>query len=438
MEIIIVGAGIGGLSASLALAHSPSSQPHKITIIESASVLAEIGAGIQLTPNATRCFFKWGLGPSLLAHSVLPATFNVRRDTSDELLSGVPLSTFEEQYSGPYLVVHRADLHRIMHEHAVEKGVKIRLGSRVTTYDFDGGEITLASGEVIKADLIVACDGIKSFARGKFLGTGAEEVPNQWIEPTGWAAYRLIAPVSKLAENPLTVELSTSHGANCWSGAMRSTMTYLVKDATALNIVLSHPDNVDTSSWTSEQYKAEIRKTFADVSPTVQALLEATNPEVQNWPVYQVKTLPKWVSETGKFVMMGDAAHGMAFYLSMGVSLAVEDGESLAVCIEKMESEGAGSESAGLKHAMHIFEYVRKRRAEAVRDASLHAGKMLHLVPGEARDIRDRAMSGDGRSGEDDKRERFFVEKTAYGLADGQIRDWCYGYDVRKEVEKEW
>ncbi|PVH69267.1 FAD/NAD(P)-binding domain-containing protein [Cadophora sp. DSE1049] len=431
MEILIIGAGIGGLSTALSLALS--NPQNTITILESSPTLAALGAGVQLTPNSTRSFWKWGLGPSILAHSIIPSSFNIRRDTDDSLLSSVPFGDFGERYGAPYVVVHRADIHRILHEACVKAGVRVRLGCRVVGYEVEGGGVTLEGGEEVRADLVVACDGIKSLARSAFLGIGDGDGEGKWEEKTGWAAYRCMAPVDKLKANSLTEHLGRDYNCNCWTGDGRVVMTYLVKEAQMLNVVLSHRDDVDTTGWTSEQFKTEIGKTFKDISPSLQALLSVTNPEVQNWPIYQVKTLPKWTSESGKFVLMGDAAHAMAFYLSMGVSMAVEDAETLTECISLMQTRGGG-----LSHAMSVFEKVRKKRAEAVRDASLHAGNMLQLSKGDKRDARDRALAVDGLIEEIGERENFYLDKVSYGIGDRNIRDWCYGYDIRKEIEAAW
>ncbi|KAH6667252.1 salicylate hydroxylase [Halenospora varia] len=413
MEIIVVGAGIGGLSSALSLTLAG----HTTTVLESSPTLAEVGAGVQLTPNSTRSFWKWGLGPDILSHAVLPSSFNIRRDTHDSLLRSVSFKEFEKRYGAPYIVIHRADIHRILFEHGVKAGVKLRLGCKVV------------DGERLSADLVVGVDGIKSFARGEFLA----DFRDKWEEKTGWAAYRLMAPVEALKSNPLTEFLSQDCNCNCWIGDDRLVMTYLVKNAQMLNIVLGHPDDVDTSDWTSEQCKAEIGRAFEDSSPSLQALLAITNPEVQNWPIYQVRSLPRWVAKSGRFVLMGDAAHAMAFYLSMGVSMAVEDAETLTECISLMQKR---NESLG--HAMGIFEKVRKRRAEAVRDASLHAGNVLQLRRGPEQETRDRALRSDGVEEEASQTDEFYVKKMSYGIADQEIRDWSYGYDVLKQVEAEW
>jgi salicylate hydroxylase len=201
-------------------------------------------------------------------------------------------------------------------------------------------------------------------------------------------------------------------------------MAYMVKGAQWLNIVFSHRDDVETSDWTSDQYQRELKKQYGHWDPTVQALLEHASTKIENWPVEQTVDLPRWTSISGKFVLAGDAAHSMAFYLSMGVSMAVEDAAALAECLRLHEVE-----SLPLAEAMQLFETVRKGRAEAVRDASLHAGQVLQKAPGPLRDDRDEAMRSDGRFAFTGYGESF-LQRNSYGIADELVRDWCYGYDV--------
>jgi salicylate hydroxylase len=424
MQVIVVGAGIGGLSVALSLAISG----HQVTILESAPTLAEIGAGVQLTPNSTRYFWKWGLGPDIQASSVFPNAFNVRQDKNGELLGRVPFKDFEARYGGSYIVIHRADIHRILHEHAVRAGAKLRLSSKVIRYDFEGGRVELASGEELQGDLVIAVDGINSFARRSFL----PEV-GDGLEKTGHAAYRTMAPVDAVKANPKTAHIVAKHDCNCWVGEKRLIMTYMIKNAQKLNLVLSHPDDVDTSDWTSERYQTELQELYGKWDPSVRALLSLASPDIQNWPIYQVKTLPKWTSKSGKFVLMGDAAHAMAFYLSMGVSMAVEDAEALTTCLSLRERNNASP-----AQAMNVFETVRKARAEAVRDASLHAGNVLQLLRGPEQEHRDRALREDGLNVLSEDVDDFWLSRTSYGIADRKIRDWCYGYDVKARVYEEW
>jgi salicylate hydroxylase len=136
-------------------------------------------------------------------------------------------------------------------------------------------------------------------------------------------------------------------------------------------------------------------------------------------------------------VLMGDAAHAMAFYLSMGVSMAVEDAEALAECLRMGEERGEG-----LGKVMGVFEGVRKGRAESVRDASMHAGDVLQ-VSGEEVKERDQWIGRDGvveggMEGQGEGEEEFWLKELRYGIADRRIREWCYGYDVAEEVKRAW
>lgn len=295
-----MGAGIGGLSAALSL----SLAGHKVIILESAPALAEIGAGVQMTPNATKCFWKWGMGADISANSALPEAFNIRRGSDGELLGRVPFGQFREQYGAPYISIHRAEIHRILHRHAIRAGAEVRLGSRVIHYDFEGGSVRLVTGERLEADLVVAADGVNSVARKAFLpeiGDG--------LEKTGWAAYRSMVPVEKIKANPMTAHVVKRHTCDCWSGDQHCVVSYLVNNGSMLNMAFSHPDDVDASGWTSEQCSAELKRLYSGWNPTLAALLDMADPFPQNWPLLQVKSLPTWKSNSGKFVLMGDVSH---------------------------------------------------------------------------------------------------------------------------------
>lgn len=208
-----MGAGLAGLSTAIAFAHAET--PHKVLLLESASQLAEVGAGVQLTPVATRQFLRWGLGPSLLAAAAIPESWSLRRGSDGTVLNRVPMKTLGNEYGAPYIVVHRADLHRILHEHAVQKGVEIRLRSAVEAYGMEEGWVMMGSGERLKADLIVACDGINSKARKQLLQYhGSSEVES--VEPTGWAAYRAMVDVKDVQADPQIAEIVAEHAGNCW------------------------------------------------------------------------------------------------------------------------------------------------------------------------------------------------------------------------------
>lgn len=215
MQIIVVGAGLAGLSTALAITRSTTK--HHVILLEAASALAELGAGVQLTPVATRQFKAWGLEPQLLAASALPQAWNLRRGSDGEVLNRVEMGKFGKWYGAPYVVVHRADLHKILHEAVVARGVELRLNSRVQEYAVEDGWVRLESGEKLQGDLVVACDGINSSARTQLLKSVNSALRrDQELEETAWAAYRLMADVNDVRKDPLTKEIVGEHSGNCW------------------------------------------------------------------------------------------------------------------------------------------------------------------------------------------------------------------------------
>ncbi len=155
MEIIIVGAGIAGLSLALALSRAH----HHVVVLEAAPALAELGAGVQMTPLAMRYLFAWGMRDDLVAASIVPAAMRVRDSASGEVLAEIPTGAMEARYGAPYLVVHRAVLHNLLHKHAVAAGAQLRLDSRVVHYDFAAGAVDLHDGTRVTADLVIGADG---------------------------------------------------------------------------------------------------------------------------------------------------------------------------------------------------------------------------------------------------------------------------------------
>lgn len=155
MRVIIVGAGIAGLSLAIALSQSK----HHVTILDSAAELEELGAGVQMTPQAVRYFFQWGLQDDVLAQSYTPEQMIIKDFKDSRVLSTVPTGKMAEEYGAPYILIHRGNLLAILHRHALKAGAQLRLSSRVVKYSFEEGAIELQNGEKLQADLVVAADG---------------------------------------------------------------------------------------------------------------------------------------------------------------------------------------------------------------------------------------------------------------------------------------
>lgn len=178
---------------------------------------------------------------------------------------------------------------------------------------------------------------------------------------------------------------------------------------------------------------------------SVQQLLDHSLPKIVNYPVYAVPPLPNWIHPSGRFTLLGDAAHAMAFYLSMGVSLAVEDAVSLATVLDLACPNPTVPDSENMQGALSVFEEVRKRRAENVQRASLRAGDSFHVADGKEREVMYELMrhTNENFNVLPDNLEVAVEEEIQYdtaraigGLANKKTRDWCYSYDAVADVTR--
>lgn len=219
LHILIVGCGLGGLAAAHTLAHAG----HKITLVESAAAIGEVGAGIQVTPNVSKLLHRWGLGEALDKVGVIPEAICFRRYATGERVGWTKWGESMEQYGAPYYHIHRADFHKLLFDLAVPN-MTLRLKSTVVSIDpsSESPSVTLQSGEVIKADLIIGADGVKSYVQQVVLG---------YVNPaqaTGDAAYRAIIPTSVLEADPELKPFVDTPEMTGWMAPGRHLMAYCI------------------------------------------------------------------------------------------------------------------------------------------------------------------------------------------------------------------
>ena len=213
LDVIIVGAGIAGLAAALAI-HDAG---HHVTVLEGASVLREIGAGVLISSNATRELIRWGLEDDLRDVIVQSRVSRVLRWDDGKVLSEVRMdpSFALKKYDAPVWMLHRADLHTAMLKKAQSLGIEIRLGSKVIDADVANASITLASGEVLDCDFIVGADGVRSKMRDLI---SQKSVP---ALPTGDYAFQFALEIEKYKDDPVIAPLVAGHATTAWWGPGR-------------------------------------------------------------------------------------------------------------------------------------------------------------------------------------------------------------------------
>ncbi|KAF1922892.1 FAD/NAD(P)-binding domain-containing protein [Didymella exigua CBS 183.55] len=415
LDIIVAGAGLGGLSVAVALAR----KGHKVRVYEQTVTLAEVGAGIQIPSNSSRLLHKWGLEPFLKDKVVEPETITFRRwenGTPVGLTRLVP--DFRRSFDAPYWVVHRAHFHQALRDLARSLGVELHLSSRVKSYDPTTPSLTLENGAVHTADLIVGADGLKSLARKSILSNTKETPP-----VSGYAAYRATVSVDQIAADPDLSWLTSRPNLNVWIGDNRHVMTYMISGGEKFNMVLSHPETTEPHTWNKDTTLQDMRSHFEGWDPALLKLMSLIDFTLK-WPLLSASPLNRWVHEDAKMLIMGDAAHAMVPYMSQGAAMAVEDAAAFAAVLEQI------SDRSELPRALSVFEKVRKLRTSQMQEASLINAKLWHFADGPEQRARDAAMAPEVQG-------IHFIESPNQ-WSDPQTQIWCYGYDAEEEVLKGW
>ncbi|KAL2816520.1 hypothetical protein BJX63DRAFT_430215 [Aspergillus granulosus] len=382
LRIIIVGGGIAGLAAAIAL----RKDERNITILEQSPISTEIGATISLQPNASKIVEQqWGLASALKERgSMVDEAFEVY-NLDGELQMRIPLST-KAKYGAERMMYHRADLHTALKERAT--GVEftgrpavLKTSSRVVGCDPAKGIVELADGEVLSADLIIGADGIKSAIRQHVL---EEEV---LARPTGLSAYRMMVPTEELArETDFAKVIDPRRGCTTMViGRDRRLIMGPARNGTIYSVVALVPDenmNEDPAktSWTTRGDHDKMMATFADFplwaqKPLLLAKTSASESGLGLWQLRDLDPLPTWVR--GRAILIGDAAHAMLPTQGQGASQAIEDAEALGAFFEGLE-ENTSNSSVSLGDVERIHKAILKcryERASTIQAYSRQAAK---------------------------------------------------------------
>ena len=356
MHVLVAGGGIGGLSAALSLARSG----FEVDVFEQAPEFGEIGAGIQLSPNATRVLHHLGLATALEARAFLPERTEFRAWKTHRLISTNPLGeTVRAAYGFPYYHIHRGDLLAVLVEAAQRiPAINLHTSAPVSSFvqEANGVRVTAAGAEHRGAALIGA-DGIHSTVRAGLFGPEAPTF-------TGNVAWRALVAASSLPAE-LIPPVTT-----VWWGPAGHFVCYYVRGGTLLNCVcVREKEGWEVESWTERGDYAELKQDFAGWNDSVQALLDnADRDALYKWALHDRAPMPRWGS--GAVTLLGDACHPTLPFMAQGAAMAIEDGAVLAACLR-----GASDVPAALGR----YESLRKDRTAGIQRGSRRNARLFHL-----------------------------------------------------------
>jgi salicylate hydroxylase len=374
--LIIAGAGIGGLTAALALAEAG----FRVVVLDQAVRLLETGAGLQLSPNAARVLLGLGLGERLKPFVATPQAIRVMAARSGRELLRITLETAELRYGAPYWVVHRGDLQTVLLAAVADHpDISLELGRKVDDFAIHPNGVTVhaprrgAAAEEFGTALIGA-DGLWSSVRARL----GEDTPLRFA---GCVAWRSTVPAEKV---PSEFREPNIH---LWLGRDSHLVHYPVRAERAINIVAIARDPWQHPGWSAESEAAEVSARFAapDWSSRPRELL-AVPERWTKWALYDRAPLKRW--GRGPVTLLGDAAHPMLPFLAQGAAMAIEDAAVLTSCL--------GKPPAQLASAMRIYEAQRRPRTAKIQRAARLNASLYHLSgpPALLRDIALAAIGG--------------------------------------------
>lgn len=359
--ILIAGGGIGGLAAALGLAQKGYSS----LVLERSSKLGEIGAGIQLGPNAFHAFDYLGVGDAARNMAVYIDKLRLMDALSGEEITHVPLDdVFRKRFGNPYAVIHRGDLHRVLADACIENPlVTIRTSAEVVSYTQDEThvQVTLANGETVSGNGLIGADGLWSKVREQVVGDGAPRV-------AGHTTYRTVIPTEQMPED------LRWNAATLWAGPKCHIVHYPLSDWKVFNLVVTYHNDAHEPEAGVPATVDEVRQGFDHIHARPRQIIE-NGSNWKRWVLCDRDPIRKWVD--GRVVLLGDAAHPMLQYMAQGACMAMED----AVCLShEMETSGGDLETAFVAYRDHRAD----RTARVQIQSRLTGDHIYHPADGHA------------------------------------------------------
>ena len=386
-SVAVIGGGIGGLAAALSLLRLG----FDVHVYEQTRSLRDVGAGIQISPNASRILRRLGLADASTVHGVTPLALHQRRWDDGRTLRCTPLGAAVESACGsPYYQAHRADLLAAL-AGRLPTG-RLHVGHRLTALTAHADRVVahFDNGRSIEVDVLIAADGIHSTVRRIVFGGESAQF-------TGCVAYRGLVGADRLASLELPLE------SQLWMGPGKHFVHYFVRGAALLNFVaILERESWTRESWTERAPLSEVRTAFEGWHPQVRSILGAVE-EVFIWGLFAHAPIPRW--SAGRVTLLGDACHAMLPFLAQGAAQAIEDGAAVAGCLMKFGRRD-------IPGALRAYESLRLPRTSRVQAASQDNRTRFHLPDGPRQRGRDAQIRN---------------AATDWFL---QAMEWVYGHDA--------
>ncbi len=372
-SVIVAGAGIGGIATALSLAQSGL----RVTVLEQADELGEIGAGLQLGPNAFAALDALGAGDRVREHAV----FTERLVMMDAVDCGVVASfdvgaAFRARFRNPYAVIHRADIHAaILEQVRGNPDIELVTSCRILALDQDerGVTATDSSGRRFQADYLIGCDGVKSVARDAVLGDG--------VRVSGHVVYRAVVPVAAMPE------ALRMNAPVVWAGPNCHLVHYPLRGGEQYNLVVTFHSREQETWGVTDGSKDEVLSYFTGIAELPRQLLHLPS-SWRRWSTADRDPVDNWTR--GRITLLGDAAHPMMQYLAQGACMALEDAVTLGAAVRRCDYD--------MEAAFALYQRSRIARTARVVLSVREMGRLYHAA-GVERLVRNDLWKGRSAAG---------------------------------------
>jgi salicylate hydroxylase len=386
LPVLVAGGGIGGLAAALALTR----QGFQVKVLEQAPEVGEIGAGIQLGPNAFHAFDALGVGEKARGRAVY-TDYMVMHDAIDEYQVGkIPTGeAFLKRFGNPYAVIHRVDVHNSLYEGAQETGkVEVLTSTRVERIEQDAQSVTVYDqhGKAHQGIALIAADGVKSVVRAQYV--------NDPARITGHVVYRAVVDKKDF---PLDLQWNA---ASIWVGPNCHLVHYPLRGGEQYNVVVTFHSRQQEEWGVTDGSKEEVQSYFQDICPKARQLIDLPK-SWRRWATADREPIGQW--SFGRVTLLGDAAHPTTQYMAQGACMAIEDAVTLGEALRVNNND--------FVKAFDLYQLARVARTARIVLSGREMGRLYH-AKGVERLVRNDLWRGRTP-------ERFY-----------DAVEWLYGWNV--------